>query len=173
MSDMNEQQLKQAVVDFAVRGVEQFLQEHPGLEFYAFAFDCNAEYGEVNLCLNTEADFEETLRKLQASAKSESYSTGDYQSAGEIRGVRYNTGNWEYQCFDTMYAFPDQQGELSRKMAKRMLTLFQEALRDFTRTEAYQKIPKTPGFLVYCIDHDEDVDDALRRVESPGTSPDE
>ncbi|MDR2710901.1 MAG: hypothetical protein LBB65_06205 [Burkholderiales bacterium] len=44
-------QLKQIIVDFTVQGVERFLKERPGLEFYAFAFDCNAEYAEIMMTL--------------------------------------------------------------------------------------------------------------------------
>ncbi|WP_270994282.1 DUF4303 domain-containing protein [Listeria seeligeri] len=47
------------IVNFAINGVEKFLRENPDLTFYAFAFDCNVEDAEINLCLNTEEAFSE------------------------------------------------------------------------------------------------------------------
>ncbi|MBF2631754.1 DUF4303 domain-containing protein, partial [Listeria seeligeri] len=56
----------QKIVNFAIEGVEKFLQENPELTYYAFAFDCNAEYAEINLCVNTEEAFAEILAYYQS-----------------------------------------------------------------------------------------------------------
>ena len=97
------EKIKKQIIDFAVQEVENFLKENPDLEFYAFAFDCNAEYAEVNLCLNTESNFQETL---------EDYQNGEYakyyKSEQEIKDLKFNTGDWKYQCFDTLYIFTDE-----------------------------------------------------------------
>ena len=58
---MNKVKLKSELLEFTEKGVEKFLNENSNLEFYAFAFDCNAEYAEVNLCLNTENEFQKTM----------------------------------------------------------------------------------------------------------------
>jgi hypothetical protein len=161
--------MKKTIVDFAVLGVERFLQEHPGLEFYAFAFDCNAEYGEVNLCLNTETCFSRTL--------------DDYPREKDINRLKYNTGDWEYQCFDTLYVLSDEQlDEIFQSMpeddyqtwqtfVEHLRTLFTEALWEFTQTPAYQNIPKTQDFMAFCVDHDENIDDAWNRVKKIMNSP--
>ncbi|WP_267188655.1 DUF4303 domain-containing protein [Listeria seeligeri] len=47
------------IVNFAINGVEKFLRENPDLTFYAFAFACDLEGAEINLCLNTEEAFSE------------------------------------------------------------------------------------------------------------------
>ncbi|WP_205334634.1 hypothetical protein [Flavobacterium fluviale] len=50
---MDRYQIKQQLIDFTIIGVQEFLSQNPNLEFYAFAYDCNAEYAEINLCFNT------------------------------------------------------------------------------------------------------------------------
>jgi muconolactone delta-isomerase len=171
MNQVDYPRMKQTIVDFAVTGVQKFLQAHPNLEFYAFAFDCNAEYAEINLCLNTEADFAKTLKESQARYPE------DYQSEDNIKDLRYNTGDWEYQCFDTLYiltdeqlseifqAMPEDDYQTWQKFVGSLVVMFTEALQDFTKTETYKTIPKTQNFMAFCIDHDEDFETALSRMK--------
>lgn len=172
MTELDQPLLKSTIVEFAIRGVQQFLQEHPGLVFYAFAFDCNAEYAEINLCLNTESDFSKSINHYQAKY------LNSYNNEEDIRDLRFNTGDWEYQCFDTIYVLTDEQlSEIFQAMPEDdhqtwqrfiggLLTLFTAALQDFTETETYKSIPKTDNFTTFCIDHDEDFEDALNRIKS-------
>lgn len=172
MTKLKQSQLKKTIVEFTIRAVQQFLQEHPGLVFYAFAFDCNAEYAEINLCFNTETDFSKSLNHYQTKF------TKNYQNEEDIRDLRFNTGDWEYQSFDTIYVLTDEQlneifqtmpeddYQTWQKLIESLLTLFTEALQDFTKTEVYQLIPKTDNFTPFCINHDEDFEDALRRMKS-------
>ena len=162
--------VKHAIVDFATQGVEQFLQKHTGCEFYAFAFDCNAEDAEVNLCLNTEENFKKILEEYRIKYPK------SYQSAKDIRLLKYNTGDWGYQCFDTMYVFTDEELDAIfqampednyqtwQNFVEHLLIVFTEALQMFTESVTYQKITKTSDFTAFCIDHDEDFDTALNRM---------
>ena len=164
--------LKKQIVSFAEKGVKKFLKENPDLEFYAFAFDCNAEYAEINLCFNTEKDFQKTLKHYQDGEFSESY-----QSEADINELKFNTGDWEYQCFETLHVLNDKElDKISQQMpndddetwnefVNELLELFTESVIDFTKTETFSKIPKTEGFIAFCIDHDEDVDTAMERLE--------
>lgn len=160
-------------MDFTIQGVEKFLQEHPGLEFYAFAYDCNAEYAEVNLCFNTAADFEKTLNYYRSGEYAKYYQTEE-----KIRELKYNTGDWEYQCFQTLRFMTaddleeifEQQPETKNKswglFLENLMCLFCAAMLDFTKTETFGKIPKTKDFVVYCLDHDESIDRAFERMDS-------
>ena len=168
----NSELLKKRLLDFTVQGVSQFLKEHPDLKFYAFAYDCNVEYAEVNLCFNTEEDFAEALSHYQNGKYAE-----HYQDKEDIEELKYNTGDWEYQCFDTLYLYsneeieeilgqiPDEDYTLLNEFLEEMLLLITEVLIDFTHTEIYQRIPKTEDFIAYAIDHDEDFYDAKERME--------
>lgn len=161
------------VLDFTVQGVESFLKANPSMVFYAFAYDCNAEYSEVNLCFNTEQAFAKTLANYQQGEYSEYY-----QSPEQINELKFNTGDWEYQCFETHHIFSEQAlGEIFQALpedddcsrnafVESIMEIFCKSLLLFLNTETYQKIPKSPQFLAFCIDHDEDFETAENRLNS-------
>lgn len=168
----NREKIKQQLLEFTIEGVEHFLKEHPELEFYAFAYDCNAEYAEVSLCLNTIEDFEETLQRYQQG------DTEYYQTIEQINALKFNTGDWKYQCFDTIYILDDQQlndiynqlpndnGQSWHAFIESLMQLFSECILEFSQTATYKAIPKTPDFLVYTMDHDENFTDVISRMLS-------
>jgi hypothetical protein len=176
-NEFDKEKIKKQIVEFAEKGVEKFLQENPGLKFYAFAFDCNAEYAGVSLCLNTEEDFAGTLKHYQEGEFSK-----HYQKEEDIKDLKFNTGDWEYQCFDNLEIFseeeldeianaiypdkPDDDYEKWGEFVNELLELFTESLIEFAKTETFNKIPKTDDFTFFCIDHDEDFDDAINRLQS-------
>lgn len=164
------EKIKQDVVSFTIEETENFLIKHKGKVFYAFAFDLNAEYGEINLCFNTEDDFSKTLQYYQNAN-----SLHGYSSKEEIQSLKYNTGDWEYQCFSTIY--PINENVLTTiiqslndnslpKFIEELVQIFSECLILFKQTETYQKIPKTADFIAFTIDHDEEVEEALLRINT-------
>ena len=170
---MDKIEIKKQLLDFTVNSVDNFLNEHPNLDFYSFAYDCNAEYAEINLCFNTETEFEKTLKHYQTGEFSK-----HYQSEEDINDLKFNTGDWEYQCFETLNVLTDD--ELTKifndlpeddykswnEFVGNLLEIFCETLIEFTNTETFKKIPKTDNFLTFCIDHDEDFEDAIKRLEN-------
>ncbi|HAA5362290.1 TPA_asm: hypothetical protein GF771_10825 [Listeria monocytogenes] len=166
----------QKIVNFAIEGVEKFLQENPELTYYAFAFDCNAEYAEINLCVNTEKAFAETLARYQNGKYSENYQTEE-----EIQELKYNTGDWKYQCFDTFYVFSEEEltaifnqiylNEVDddyqawEVYVNELLVTFTESIIKFSETKTFEKINKTVDFKFFCIDHDEEVADSMTRMK--------
>jgi len=145
---------------FTRNSVNIFLQKHRDFTFYAFAFDCNAEYAEVNLCFNTEEDFTKTLYSYQNGKFSESYKTEQ-----AIYELKYNTGDWKFQCFDTMYILEEDEmaeiyGEDIEEQVNDFMQIFRNVLLDFSLTSEFNNIPKTNDFKILCIDHDEDIEQA-------------
>lgn len=170
---MHKVQLKSQLLDFTINAVETFLKEHPNVEFYAFAFDCNCEYAEVNLCFNTEKDFKITLNSYQSGNYAKKY-----QKQEAINELKYNTGDWKYQCFEGINLITEHELDLIlgenpdlddykswKKFIKSLNELFSECLIDFSKTETFHKIPKTKDFLAFSIDHDEELKDAIMRLE--------
>lgn len=165
-----------SIVEFAINAVEKFLEGNPDLTFYAFAFDCDVEDAEINLSLNTEKSFSETLVMYQAGKYAD-----QYQTAERIQDVKYNTGDWTYQCFDTFYVLSGE--ELTAKFneiypnevdddyhawvsfTKELLEEFTKSLIAFSETNTFKKIPKTADFQFFCIDHDEELETALERKQ--------
>ena len=174
------EKIKSQILDFTIKGVEKFLKENPDLEFYAFAFDCNAEYAELGLCFNTETSFQETLKNYQKGEFAVYYKTEvseRYKTEEGIKSLRYNTGDWEFQYFDSLNVFsndeldkifsqlPDDDYKSWVEFVSNLLDLFTESLVEFAKTKTYAKIPKTKDFICFCIDHDEDFDDAIERIK--------
>ncbi len=172
MEYIDEQKIKEKLLGFTQESVEKFLKNNLSLEFYSFAYDCNAEYAEVNLCFNTEGDFRKTLIRYQTGEFSRYY-----QTESEIYNLKYNTGNWDYQCFETINVLtekelnnileqmPDDEYKTWLAFSEDLMKIFCKCLIDFTQTEIYNNIPKTKDFMAFCIDHDEDIEDALKRME--------
>ena len=70
--------------------VEEFLRAHPRERFYALAFDCNTEYAEFLVGMNTEEAFQKTLMEYHEGGAS------DHTDASAIEKLRYNPGDWTY-----------------------------------------------------------------------------
>ena len=88
------EKIKNRILDFTIKSVENFLVENPELEFYAFAFDCNVEYAELGLCFNTETSFQETLKDYQKGKFAEYYKSEvskHYKTEEGIKSLRYST----------------------------------------------------------------------------------
>lgn len=165
--------IKAEIMRFTTVEVERFLLSHPDKTFYAFAFDTNAEYAELNLCFNTELDFQRCLAYYQSGKWATSY-----QNPEAIQELKFNTGDWEYQCVSTLYVLSEDELQVIQQrlpeddfseweaIVGQIRSIFSECLLQFTQTEVYQAIPKTDDFIAFSIDHDEDVADILAdRVE--------
>ncbi|ESE40909.1 DUF4303 domain-containing protein [Shewanella decolorationis] len=165
--------IKAEIMQFITVEVERFLLSHPDKTFYAFDFDTNAEYAELNLCFNTELDFQRCLTYYQSGKWATSY-----QNPEAIQELKFNTGDWEYQCVSTLYVLSDDELQAIQQrlpeddfseweaIVGQIRSVFSECLQLFTQTEVYQAIPKTDDIIAFSIDHDEDVADMLAdRVE--------
>jgi len=160
------EKIKNELLSFTQKSVTEFLEENPTLIFYAFAFDCNADYAEINLCLNTESSFEKILQSYQTGEFAE-----HYQSEEELYELKYSTGDWEYQCFATTYVLTDEEAAAIydfeteyENQANDLMNLFGETLLDFILTDEFNSIPKTDDFKILCLNHDESIESAELRL---------
>ena len=60
---------------------------------------------------------------------------------------------------------PDDDYKSWKEFVNNLLELCTESLVEFTKTETYKKIPKSKDFVAFCIDHDEDFEQAMKRME--------
>ena len=97
---------KYEVLALLIHDMEKFLHTHSDLQFYALAFDCNAEYANFLVCMNTIEEFEKTLQWYQKK-----YETYDQEE--NILDLRYNPGDWEYTDISQVDLFSEE--ELSAK----------------------------------------------------------
>lgn len=164
--------IQRQLLQFTCEKTAAFLAEHPSETFYAFTYDCNTEYGQVSLCLNSEEFFQEGLSRSRAEFPEY------YSSEEDIREYRYNTGNWQYQCFDTFTFIEEDEidhihgqidgGNIDEWFALigEFRTMCRETVREFAGNDVFAQIPKTAGFLAYAVDHEESIEEALQHAVS-------
>ena len=83
--------------------MEEFLRAHPRERFYALAFDCNTEYAEFLVGMNTEEAFQKALREYQEGGAS------DRTDASAAANLRYNPGDWMYTDIAEAELFKEEE----------------------------------------------------------------
>lgn len=159
------------ILAFVRQGVDQFLREHPGEIFSGFAFDCNIFEGvELNLCFTTQQHLTDILHYYQTGEYS-----NYYQSEVGILDLKYNTGDWMYQCFSTMYCIEDHTYSYFRddESGKHnyWMTLLSNVMVDFLATPEFKAINKTDDFKVLVYDHDEEPEISEKRLMGISANP--
>ena len=162
--ELLERRLRWLVAELS-NDTEEFLAAHPELKFYSVGLDCNSEYGTMLLCFNTQEEFEKTLFKYQNGDFADSY-----QTAEEILDLKFNTGDWEYQDVASYQVFSSDElmamfGDDIDSLIECMMDFNYRVLKAFVATNAFNLIPKTADFQPICLDHEDDVLEALERTK--------
>lgn len=140
--------------------IQLFAKTHSGESFYAFALDCNGEYGDVLLCLNSPDEL---------------HRSGD--------DLRWSLGDWKYQGFETRefdkawrrYARVITEACLEeeedvRTFLKPTQGLFMlTACRVLIRLEsanAFDVFRRTHDFKTWVADHDESDEESWTRLDN-------
>ena len=183
----DETRVHSVLTTIVTEAINDFAQRHPDEQFYGFAFDCNADYGEVLLCLNTEQDLQASAKELKESPPKsflpkfdkmmeEKYGVKpkplfhDKTAAEVAEKLRWNPGDWKYQGFYNCSDDPDW-AELAEEIAEQIET--DEDREAFLRIicrlipaikPALERLHRTSDFRVLVIDHDETVETAWQRL---------
>lgn len=164
--------LELVLKDLSERSIAQFAAEHPDKAFYGFGFDCNASYGDVLLCVNTEADFAKCWAEYVAKW---SYGPGDFAR------IRRDFGAWEYQGFNL---YQDAWRELWAPHQESVRRYLEDADDDFfvfveeflrmvcrvlirlEQSGALACLHRDDGFFTLVMDHDEDEEEGSQRLST-------
>jgi hypothetical protein len=102
------------LIDESIRAIREFVEQHPNELFNYFAFDCNADYGEILLCLDTldnsiaESKKHETYlseRRREELAYDNKHTLRwaidslENPVTGPVLPFNNNSGNFRYQGF--------------------------------------------------------------------------
>ena len=173
----NERQL----IDASVRAISEFATQHADELFRYFAFDCNAEYGEILLCLDTEENSITQAKKHEAyvSERRHKLSYDDTESlewaintiknpiAGPVLPYNNNTGDFRYQGFAGV-SFLDEWEEFSLSddypgefadseddyLECKAAVLFSRVIDALVEQNAFDCLKRTSPFLVGFALHD-------------------
>jgi hypothetical protein len=138
----------------AAAAISEFATAHLDETFYSFAIDANM------LCMNSLEQFQKTLAYYQKKYPD------DYSSDEDVRDLRENTGDWEYQGFfhleemhgfdDTLY---DEHYELagSSEEGRDMDTAYAKAMTELVAAliaqNAFKDLKLASDFTATWVDH--------------------
>lgn len=196
MSDVLDwSEIENLLFDLAIADIASFATAHPDEAFYGFAFDCNADYGQALLCLNTPEHLELASRGEHLPAEVSAGYEKLRKKLGLVpdrtppderaKELRWSLGAWKYQDFNSprfdqswmpiqkqirSAAFPDVVDESQERMR---LALAQEFLKTVCRvlirlesSGAFDSLNKTGDFQAGVFDHDEWEATSWERLDS-------
>ncbi|MBR6026025.1 MAG: ankyrin repeat domain-containing protein [Neisseriaceae bacterium] len=166
-----------------VKDIERFLKKHSSKEFYAFAFDCNKEVGEILWAFNTEKALASLIKSYKKdSDEPEEAALYDDKQGEMYLSMRYGIGDWNYTTQSKAYyifgngdkclAMSDKAEELDpengvEQFEQEVMNFFEELLLLFCQTDTFKAIPKTADFKVLFSEHnDNQIDDTMPRSEA-------
>ena len=186
---MNLERIEKTLYELAARELAVFGSGHRNTVFYGFAFDCNADYGEVLLCLNDELSlrahaeeskskpaspflprFDKMMREKYGIVPKAPYEAWSIEEIME--DFRWNPGDWKFQGFyncsddsewdDIADAVQDEiQDEEDRE------PFLEGVCRVLIQLEAdhiFDCLNCSPNFRGLVIDHDESIEKAWDRL---------
>lgn len=167
----NKQQRLDKLLQAIVKDVERFLKKHSKKEFYAFAFDCSKDVGEILWAFNTEKALASTIKYYKKDADEDEAALYDDKNSESYLELRYGIGDWNYTTQskahyifgdgDKCLAASDKAEELDpengvEQFEQEVMNFFEELLLAFCLTETYKAIPKTPDFKILFSEHNDD-----------------
>ena len=179
----NKQQRIDKLLQKIVKDIERFLKKHATKEFYAFAFDCNKEVGEILWAFNTEKALASLIKSYKKdSDEPEEAALYDDKQGEMYLSMRYGIGDWNYTTQSKAYyifgngdkclAMSDKAEELDpengvEQFEQEVMNFFEELLLLFCQTDTFKAIPKTADFKVLFSEHnDNQIDDTMPRSEA-------
>ncbi len=167
--------VEDALFLIASRYVQAFGALHRDKTFYGFAFDCNADYGQVFVCANTPSALIDHAKKYKARSP-DLY--GQFTVEEIEDKIRWSVGDWEFQAFTTD-GFSDAWEPIKQFLAgaipwddDKKIEEFREsfmatACRSMVRLESQSilsTLSRTHDFKTFVADHDEPDQDSWARL---------
>lgn len=172
------QRVEEILVLLVTEYVRDFATHHSEERFYGLAFDCNADYCEVFICLNTEED----LSRQATACKKRSpdlYGTMTDQQLEDH--LRWALGDWKYQAWTTdgfndawepietalMSAMQDEEDvDVEEQFADSFMQMACRAMVRLESSGSFDALQCTKDFATFVADHDELDEDSWKRLEA-------
>jgi len=184
--DLDWAAIEQRLYALSVETLQAFAAEHPDEVFYGLAFDCDASFGEVRLCLNTE----EALRAQVAA-------NHPYSSCQEVENhLCWRLDEWRYPALnstlpeheaswqDAWWPVQDRLQEqiledeekcpdpdAASATASRFLEVLARVLVRLESDDSLRSLRRAEGFRTFLRDCREPVERSWERLEGLRESP--
>ena len=165
-------QLERQLFDLASQDVRDFGCKHSSELFYGFAFDCNAESGDVFLCFNSIAGLQER------AAVYHSWHPEKPVAYYEER-LRWSLGDWKYHAFNSEHfdaAWAPLRSsvwnicmnldyETSEQTANQFLVSASSALVRMEVKGVFDAMNRTPDFKIIALTLHDPLDHGWQKFE--------
>jgi hypothetical protein len=137
--------------------VNRIIEKYPNIQFYGMCIDCNAEYGQVLLHLNTETD-------IRNNNKEEYWDVGDWKYFDLMDELQekdkfFDIAWKKHEDYITKNMFKDDTPPTDDFMA-----MIAKVANDLGNSEAIKTLNKTEKFRIVAVDHDEDIEEGYERM---------
>ncbi|MDX2270783.1 MAG: DUF4303 domain-containing protein [Cyanobacteriota bacterium] len=157
--------------------IEAFAPQHRSEEFYGLFLDCDSNYGEVNLCLNTPAllrhraeTYKNDLQSIRGSAVPPDLYARETVAEIEEK-LRWSPGDWGYRNINRWNEWRKGWNPIRTKIedarnedesvCEQFMVMACRVLVQIEESSVLNHLARTPDFATMCADHDE-TDDASR-----------
>lgn len=184
--------LESALFDLAMADIAAFADKHANEMFYGFAFDCNADYGQAMLCLNTPEFHQAAIAGTHIAPEIQAgyikmredlgLPTADTLATERAKQLKWRLGDWKYQDFSSAAfnaawkpfedqlcdaAFQNDDG--ARETHRRFLMSVCRVAIRLEKLDAFTRLKRTDDFCTYVADHDETEEDSWERLNAVRT----
>jgi len=187
--------VENTLFEIAAADISAFAETHRDETFYGFAFDCNADYGQAMLCLNTPEFHELAIDGRHLSEEIKAGYEKLRQKFGlrpdatprdeRARKMRWALGDWKYQDFTSPrfqelwepfedqicdaiadYDPGDDESDENRDLQEAFLRTVCRVVIRLEQTGAFDRLARTNDFKCCVLDHDEFEDEGWARLDS-------
>ncbi len=146
--------------------VSRLAKKYREIEFYGLCIDCNAEYGDVLLHLNTE----ENIIKNNKTSK---WDVGDWGYFDVIDELEENdnffSNLWEDKktyCIDKMFPVEEEdEFDEGENPIEDFMIMISKVANRLKSSAAISSLKKTNDFRIVAADHDEAIEEGIERME--------
>jgi hypothetical protein len=187
--------LEDHLFSLAMADIRRFADAHRDEQFYGFAFDCNSDYGQILLCLNTQESLRETALQYATNPPNKEVwdrinkalgfpSDEQRETPAEYeQELCWSLGDWKYQGFNTkafdsgwasfgtdvLNACMDEEEDKETFLKPTQDRFLRAVCRVLLRLEiegGFQRLNRTDDFGTFVTDHDEPDEVAWHRLET-------
>jgi hypothetical protein len=140
--------------------IRRFAKANSDETFYAFALDCNSEYGDVLLCLNTPDE-------LRRGGNDVRWSLGDWKYQGFESGEFEKA--WRRYARSVTEACMEEEEDERTFLKPTQDQFMRTACRVLVRlelTNVFESLRRTDDFKTWVADHDELDEESWGRLDS-------
>lgn len=149
--------IKKAITEQLSEIVEHFAAENQNVCYYAMAVEINNAEAEAYVSFNTNFDFYRRMMQLDIDATQ--------CSLKELERLKFTTKHWNYQSVGMISLIdPEILDFYYGTRPESLVKFIMKHIYEMMDNGAFDALPKSDDFKIYCAAYDENVEKGLRRI---------